>query len=95
MSLRDDIRNRLRDIDMNFLQSLCVAAPWQYSELSKSIMARDDLSPCEKQEHFIWLRADGMNQALKRCAKQHGIPYDIKRLSCNGQNKLLVNPGVS
>jgi len=93
MSLRDEIRNRLRDVNMNFLQSICVAAPWQYSELSKSLMARDDLSACEKHERFIWQRADCMNKALKICAKQHGIPHEMKRLPCNGQHKLLMKSG--
>ncbi|WP_370201079.1 hypothetical protein [Roseibium sp.] len=93
MSLRDEIRKRLRDINMDFLQGLCVAAPWQYEALSKSIMSNENLTTYEKRELFVRHQASCMNQALARCARQHGIPHEVKKLPCNGQNKILVKSG--
>jgi hypothetical protein len=51
------------------------------------------LSPDQRLQEFSRGRALAISKAMIRAAQKHGVPYDIKRLKCNGQNKVLVKVG--
>lgn len=56
-------------------------------------LAEEPISPDQRYYEFARGRSTAISKALIRAAQKHDIPYDIKRLACNGQGKLLVKAG--
>jgi hypothetical protein len=80
------------DIDPDFLKTLCILMGWAYADLHKELCSLG-LDEAFAQEAFARRRGDEAVKALLRAAKQHGIPYEFRYLSCNGQSKLILKVG--
>jgi len=83
----------LNDLNPNFIEALAVATAWEYSTLYEEIASEPDLPEQLRLEQFANRRGYAVANALKRTAFLHGIPYDFRRLECNGQRKLVVKSG--
>lgn len=81
------------DIDPDFLRSLSVATGWEYEHCFDDIAENEDLSDPLKSEEFSKRRSNLAVKAMIFAAKKHGIPFDFKRIECNGQEKLLLKIG--
>src|SRR5207248_8382380 len=44
-------------------------------------------------EEFSSRRGGCATRALASACQKHGVPYDFRRLPCNGQNKIIVKIG--
>ena len=81
------------DIDPEFLATVGKTLAWEYPLLYERI-ANDHGIPLEiKPEAYAKQRPGCAVKALVQACKQHGVPYDFRKLSCNGQYKLLVKMG--
>ncbi len=87
------IRNHLRDIDPEFLQSSAVGIVWEYQRLFEELAQDGSLTADFKREEFIRRRGSCAVRALCVAAKSHGVPYDFITLPSNGQQKLVVKTG--
>ena len=81
------------DLDPDFVESLSIAIPWVYRALYDDLAANPSLSDFCREDFFHRQRGDRVAGALSRVAHQHGVPFEYRRLSCNGQNKLLIKSG--
>lgn len=81
-----------RDLDPDFVESFAIELGWQYAALFEEISA-DHIDPVYRDEEFNKRRGNCAVRALVRAADQHGIPYEWRKLGCNGQRKLLVKAG--
>ncbi|NPU14976.1 hypothetical protein HL666_29795 [Bradyrhizobium sp. 83002] len=81
------------DIDPDFLKSVCILMGWAYPDLFAELVAIHGVDDAYAQETFARRRSEAAVLALVRAARLHGIPYEYKRLSCNGQSKLLLRIG--
>jgi hypothetical protein len=81
------------DIDPDFLASACIFLAWEYHQLYESLKSNDLLPVEQKLEQFAARRSACAVDALLFACKKHGVPYDFRRLECNGQLKLLVKVG--
>jgi hypothetical protein len=81
------------DIDPDFLRAAAIAIAWEYRLLYEQLVAGDAIPLEWKAEEFNRQRVSCVVRALSRCAKRHGIPFDFRRLECNGQNKLIIKAG--
>lgn len=90
---REDALEVLRDIGSDFLEAIALKVGWGYPNLF------DELSglPLEAEdwaaEEFNRRRAGVVNSALIDCAQRFGVPFEIMRLDCNGQHKVLLKIG--
>lgn len=81
------------DVDPDFLRSAAVNIAWEYRSLYDEL-ATDPALPIElKGEIFAKRRSACAVRALVAAARQHGVPWEFRRLECNGQQKLLLKAG--
>jgi len=93
-SFEDQARSTmLRDLDPDFVEKIAVGLGWRYNALYEELAADETLDDYSREEHFNRRRAECARRALASAAQQHGVPYEHRRLSCNGQTKLLVKAG--
>src|SRR4051812_5275268 len=81
------------DLDADFIKSLSIAIAWEYSRLYESLDDDPTLTNEYRHEEFAKRRALCAVKALAGAAKKHGVPYNFRRLDCNGQSKILVKAG--
>jgi hypothetical protein len=81
------------DLDPDFIEALSIAVPWAYMELYDRLAGNQSLSDNCRDDDFNRQRGNYAAGAISRVAQQHGVPYEYRRLNCNGQNKLLVKLG--
>lgn len=82
-----------RDLDPEFIKSLSIAMGWEYADGYSALEEDEFLSEALKNEEFGRKRGGFAIRALAKTATKHGIPYNFRRLSCNGQDKILVKAG--
>jgi hypothetical protein len=89
-----DPANILRDdLDPDFIKTLSIAIGWEYTEGYRLLAADEFLSEPLKSEEFARRRGGFAIRALAKSAAKHGIPFNFRRLDCNGQDKILVKAG--
>jgi hypothetical protein len=94
VTLLDTSRKILaHDIDPQFLESFSLALAWEYDRLYEDLRARAELPVPLKQEQFAERRGSCAVNALLKACKKHGVPFNFRKLDCNGQHKLLVKIG--
>ena len=81
------------DLDPDFIKSLSIAIGWEYTDGYRLLAADEFLSAPLKNEEFARRRGGFAIRALAKSAAKHGIPYNFRRLDCNGQDKILVKAG--
>jgi hypothetical protein len=90
----DDPAQILRhDLDPDFIKSLSIAMGWEYADGYRLLEEDEYISETLKNEEFGKRRGGFAVRALAKSAKKHGIPYNFRRLDCNGQDKILVKAG--
>lgn len=94
MTLLDLSRQILaHDIDPEFLESASIALAWEYHQLYEGLRADHALPVDLKLEQFAERRGACAVNALVYACEKHGVPYNFRKLECNGQLKLLVKIG--
>lgn len=81
------------DIDPEFLYTVCRECGWAYPLLFDQILTDPQITPERRDEEFMRRRNGAIMSALARAAEKHGVPYDFRRLPCNGQRKLVMRAG--
>jgi hypothetical protein len=77
------------DVDAEVIEEIAIEAGWAYSRLFDEVNAMP--LPVElKIELFAVRRSYAIVSALVGVANRRGIPFNFRRLSCNGQRKLLM-----
>ncbi|MGO6677621.1 hypothetical protein [Rhizobium leguminosarum] len=90
----DEIRDIVcNEMPPSFVESATSFTAWEYRQLYDRLAADPLLSQDQRYYEFARGRSTAISKALIRAAQKHGVPYDIKRLACNGQAKLLVKAG--
>lgn len=93
MSSLDLIHQRLRDIDPEFVVTFAKDLAWRYGELYDELKGDDSLSLDYKKEVFARRKVECALRALSYAAKKHGVPYEFRKLPCNGQCKIFLKMG--
>jgi len=88
--LKELVRN---DVDLEFLKTAAVAIAWEYDRLYRSLVSTPSLDDNVRKEEFGKRRASCAIDALVAACRRHAVPFEFKRLECNGQHKLLVKAG--
>ncbi|WFU84829.1 hypothetical protein QA645_19435 [Bradyrhizobium sp. CIAT3101] len=83
----------LRDLDPDFVEKIAVELGWQYDGLYEELANDSAQLDHSREEEFNRRRADCAKRAIARACQQHGIPFEERRLACNGQYKLLAKIG--
>jgi hypothetical protein len=81
------------DLDPDFLKTVCISMGWEYGQCLRELADDDRLTEALRAEEFAKRRGGLAVRALVKAAKKHGVPFDFRRLDCNGQDKLLVKAG--
>ena len=81
------------DLDPEFIKYLSVSIGWEYAEGYRVLAEDEFLSKSLKNEEFGRRRGGFAIRALAKSAAKHSIPYNFRRLDCNGQDKILVKAG--
>lgn len=81
------------DLDPDFIKSLSIAIGWEYAEGYRTLAADEFLSEPLKNEEFGRRRGGFAIRAMAKSAAKHSIPYNFRRLDCNGQDKILIKAG--
>ncbi len=81
------------DVDPDFMRSFAVQLAWGYRNLFREIRELEGLTDEYRNELFNKRRSDVATQVFAAAAKQHGVPFEFLRLSCNGQRKPVVKCG--
>jgi hypothetical protein len=90
-SIEETVRARLAsDVDPAFFRALSIAIAWAYQDLFERIDENDYLDVGRKKQDFGWQRSSAVECAIIRVCKDHGVPFEWKRLEYNGQKKLMV-----
>ncbi len=90
-SIEETVRARLAsDVDPNFFRALSVAITWAYQDLYEWIDDAGYVDVGRKKQDFGLQRSIAVESAIIRVCKEHGVPFEWKRLECNGQSKLMV-----
>ena len=89
----DTARERLNDLDPNFLEAAAVETGWVYSVLYDELADDPTLTDAFRREEFNRRRAASTMKGLARVAQRHGVPFEFRRLGSNGQSKLLIKAG--
>ncbi|MGO6812890.1 hypothetical protein ACCS61_36035 [Rhizobium ruizarguesonis] len=90
----DEIRDIVcNELSPSFVESATNFSAWEYRQLYDRLAEDPLLSPDQRYYEFARGRSTAISKALIRAARKHDVPYDIKRLACNGQGKLLVKAG--
>jgi hypothetical protein len=90
---REDALGLLRDIDSDFLEALAVKVGWGYPNLFEELRRLPADASGWAAEEFNRRRASVVNSALIDCAQKFGVPFEVMRLACNGQSKVLLKVG--
>ena len=80
------------DLDDEFIKVLSTELAWRYNELFVEINGLA-LPESLKIERFGHRRTGLAVQAMASAAMQFKVPYNFRKLQCNGQTKLLVKMG--
>lgn len=83
----------LHDLDPDFIEAISLAAAWEYNSLYEWLHDQPALIDDYREEEFNRQRPDCAVRALAGAAKRYGVPYEFRKLDCNGQRKLLVKAG--
>ncbi len=90
-SVEDTIRARLAsDVDPKFFRALSVAITWAYQQLFEQLNENEYLDLNRRKLEFGKQRSAAVEEAIIRVCRDHGVPYEWKRLDYNGQSKLVV-----
>ncbi|MFK3693309.1 hypothetical protein ACI2J4_23935 [Agrobacterium tumefaciens] len=90
----DELREVVcNEMTPSFVESMTNFAAWEYRQHYDKLAEDQLLSPDQRYYEFARGRGIAISKALIRAAQKHDIPYDIKRMACNGQGKLLVKAG--
>jgi hypothetical protein len=81
------------DLDPEFIKTISISMGWEYAECFEALARDDSLTDTLKNEEFSKRRSALAIRALVKAAKVHRVPYNFRRLACNGQEKLLVKAG--
>jgi hypothetical protein len=81
------------DIDSDFVKSVAIGTAWQYGSLFDNLAETEGLTDAYRLEEFAKRRSLCAVNALVAAARKHGVPFDFRRLPCNGQSKILVKAG--
>ena len=81
------------DLDPDFVESIAIGLGWEYSDLYDRLANDVLLIDGYREEEFNKQRGACAIRVLARAASQHGVPFDYRRLECNGQHKLLIKAG--
>ncbi|WP_085044106.1 hypothetical protein [Ensifer aridi] len=81
------------DIESPFVESVAKFAAWEYRCLYDTLAGDPLLTNEQRAQEFGRRRALAISKAMIQAAKKHNLPYDIRRLKCNGQSKVLVKIG--
>jgi len=82
-----------KDVDPDFLESCAIAAAWAYHSLYERLKSESGLTDEMRLGLFAQERSSMVVNALSSVAHRMRVPYDFKRLACNGQRKLLIKMG--
>lgn len=93
MSTSDALRDCLRDLDPDFLRSAAILMAWEYNELFEALESNSAISEEFKIDEFNRGRSACATKALSKAARQHGVPYEFRKLESNGQHKLILKAG--
>jgi hypothetical protein len=83
----------LGDLDPEFIKSLSTRLYWEYDLLYDSLSEHLGVPGTVLNEEFCSRRSNCATKALVSACRTHGVPYDFRRLPCNGQNKIMVKVG--
>lgn len=83
----------LRDLDPDFIESFAVDLAWQYDGLYERLSADATFPDWMKAEEFRRERSNCAVRAGIAAANAHGVPFEVHRLRCNGQRKLIIKSG--
>lgn len=83
----------LHDLDPEFVETALIALAWEYDDLFTRLVGDGGLDDGYREEEFNERRGDCAVRALVRAARRHGVPFEFRRLDCNGQSKLLLKAG--
>lgn len=81
------------DLNPDFIETTAVNIGWEYHQLFETLAADPSLTDDVREEEFNRRRGFCAVKALSAAALKHGVPYEFRRLCCNGQKKLLVKAG--
>ena len=84
----------LGDLDPEFVKILASEMAWEYDRLYDFLALHSDGLPDPFLNHeFACLRGKCATSAMHRACQRHGVPYEFRRLECNGQRKILSRVG--
>ena len=81
------------DLDPDFVEALAIDVAWEYNELYEELASDPSLSDEMRSEEFGRRRGFNVARSLSRIANVFKIPFERRKLQCNGQNKVLVQAG--
>lgn len=81
------------DIDPDFLRSISIAIGWAYHENFNSVERQGGLTLGRKRQEYGRRRQSVVEDAITRVCLDKKVPYDWRRLDCNGQEKLIIKCG--
>ncbi len=81
------------DIDPDFLRDVAITIVWEYCRLFDTLASDEAIPPEVKSEIFARRRGECAVRALVSSAKRHGVPYNFRKLECNGQHKIILKVG--
>lgn len=81
------------DLDQDLLRTIATQAAWQYRTLADQIAADETIPEFAKMEEFARRRGPAIAKCMIDACERFGVPFDTKRLQCNGQRKLVVKAG--
>lgn len=82
------------DLDAEFIKSIAIAMAWEYDSLYESLIPYAPGIPDSfLNEEFSLRRGNCATKALASTCQRHGVPFEFKRLECNGQRKILTKVG--
>lgn len=83
----------LNDLNQDFLETVAIRLGWAYQDMQDRFLDDRTLSRAHQTEEFNKRRGDCAMRVLAEAAQKHGVPYEFRRLECNGQHKIIVTSG--
>jgi hypothetical protein len=81
------------DLDSAFIRTFAISVAWGYDRIYEELAEDTSLCDIARNEEFVRRRGLNATSSLAQSAEIHGVPFEWKRLDCNGQSKLLVKAG--
>jgi hypothetical protein len=78
------------DLDPEFIETVAISLAWEYNALYESIAEYCGTECLYADEEFGKYMGRCAAKVLAKAANKHGVPFNLRRLDCNGQHKLLV-----